>query len=102
MKPHEENWTVSARQNTYCATGPGVEALKRAGLPIEFEALSIGQGDRGPQVALIPLDESSPERARLAAQAPAMARLLLKSLDSTQPIGFHEVETVLRDAGVIE
>lgn len=50
-------------------------ALKSLGLD-SFEALSVGQADLGPQVAFVPLDESSMDAAQAIAALPDLVRAL--------------------------
>ena len=79
MKPHEEDWIP---------VGCEVYLTKPADEPIaQFFDDNEGTSLQG--------------RAKLAAQAPAMARLLLQWMDYAAT-GYHaEAEKILRDAGVI-
>jgi hypothetical protein len=59
-----ERWELYEKPAHYRVDGEGGERLKAAGLPTLFSAVSIGISGGGPQVAIIPLDESSLETAR--------------------------------------
>ena len=55
---------IGPKEATYGIVGEAEVKLKSIGLPTQFHALSIGaRGGRGPQVCIIPLDESSREAA---------------------------------------
>lgn len=88
MKPHEEEWSHHGSLRT--------DVVHLTRVDGQGNTVSLGTVDSEP-------------RAKLAAQAPAMARLLLKlqSRDTcTCACGSvteaQETETVLRDAGVLE
>lgn len=68
-------WMLGMRSATYSASGESAKRLLAEGIPLEFEAISIGSQE-GKQIAIIPLDESSVENARLMALAPEMYRML--------------------------
>jgi hypothetical protein len=77
MRAFEETWNLFTRTGGYAAvpdTATQAKALESIN-GLTFRAMSIG-GPHG-QVAIIPLDESSEERGRLASYAPEMARMLL-------------------------
>lgn len=81
MKPHEEEW-AAVDCEIYVAIED--EEPYRMG---EFFHQANGT--------------KSPERARLAAQAPAMARMLKTIWENSGPMGAAGIERILRDAGVI-
>ncbi len=93
-KPHEETWTSTVGHRTSDATNgsvwhwpsvvtPGSKAL------FQFDHASESKADDA--------------RATLAAQAPAMARLLqfLLHVPETPPADRERIERVLRAAGVL-
>jgi hypothetical protein len=102
MKPHEETWQYDPRD--------GVGKRKSAFVVVPgpnngFFGACEGNSDSCGAWAEY---ESSPEdhaRARLAAQAPAMARLLMEQMDNPLSYASGEwwtrVEAVLKAAGVI-
>jgi hypothetical protein len=85
MKAHEEEWQRAGSNLVHAQKYPDVTAYPRG---VEW----------------------TPERLALAAQAPAMARLLLPVVNGERLLVFDvdrrqwyaEVRAVLRDAGVIE
>jgi hypothetical protein len=94
-KPHEEKWEavpMLAKREPYW--GIKVDAATAIGLFPETFAM---------QRYIDEAKEQMPDRARLIAQAPAMARLLLKLQDAAE--GEHdadcELAAVLRQAGVL-
>jgi hypothetical protein len=90
-------WEINPREGAYQgipATDRERELLIASG-KLSFRALSIGVCDprfhqgMGPQVAIIPLDESNIENARLIAAAPELLEALKQMVDSAHP---HPVE----------
>lgn len=83
-KPHEEQWA---------AKGASVVWKDH---PVSVQLLGWLHGAR----------QGAEERARLAATAPEMARLLLEILNDRQPAStvhhFDRIEQVRREAGVME
>lgn len=81
MKPHEETWVAEGAE---ILTGAPARAVL---------AVVDREGTR----------ESDHARARLAAQAPAMSRLLLEARAEIRGEGWgtENIDNVLRDAGVI-
>lgn len=73
----KQHWEVAPRAARYRAEGTPSQmaALKSLGLD-SFEALSVGQGDGGQQVAFVPLDESSEDAAQAIAALPDLVRAL--------------------------
>ena len=64
-------WEIGPNTNIYEPALPGIrDRLESLGLPVTFEALSVGK-DEG-QMALVPLDESNAANAHLIAAAPEM------------------------------
>jgi hypothetical protein len=59
----DKRWVIGNRLARYYLKGKIAAKLIGAGLPTEFDAISIGVEGHGPQVAIIPLDESSMEVA---------------------------------------
>jgi hypothetical protein len=99
MTALEETWELLTKTNGYTAVPdtPHQLAALTAINGMMFRAMSIG-GPSG-QVAIIPLDESSEERGRLAAKAPEMARMLLAVWhDEYQR---EQLEALLIDAGLL-
>ena len=75
-------WDIAPRSAPYIAhsDNPRIKAwLERSGTD-RFDALSVGT--KNGSVALIPLDESNMENARLIAAAPYMLEALQEILDS--------------------
>lgn len=69
-------WKIATKISNYQFSGEEAAKLRTAGLPTRFEALSIGANDgRGPQVAIIPLDESSRANAKLIEAAPKLLKI---------------------------
>jgi hypothetical protein len=71
---HPVKWNIAPREGTYQAI-PADERERQvlaAVGKLTFKALSIGLTERGPQVAIIPLDESSVENARMIAALPEL------------------------------
>jgi hypothetical protein len=67
-------WEIAPRRSTYQAIPANEcdrETLAAAG-KLTFPALSIGIAPSGPQVAIVPLDESSVEHARMIAALPEL------------------------------
>ena len=98
-----EVWEVGPRTNDYMATPrthAEVRQLETIG-GMQCEALSVG-GPHG-QVAIVPLDESSKERAQLIAAAPKMAKMLLSMFSHVSHGGPTRAEAheLLREAGVL-
>ncbi len=92
MRPHQETWTTSLE--------------KLAGYDCMSDA-HVVRDQRGARVFDLDDRDGFDERAKLAAQAPAMARLLLEMLaiiDETRLSEDleREVTAVLRAAGVLE
>lgn len=90
MIPAAERWELGARPSRYhCAPRNKDEGRQLAALSkVEFDALSIGRRGNGPQVAIIPLDESSQDHARLIVSAPellAAVRLMLPEAERRLP-----------------
>lgn len=71
-----QRWELNPLRARYRVVGPAarVERMLAAGLPLEFDAVSVGLRDGGPQVALIPLDESSVETGVAIAALPQLVR----------------------------
>lgn len=63
-------WSIGSRTNFYLVDPSPMEkvAMVAAGLPLRFEAVSIG-GEEDNQVALVPLDESSVANAEFIVKA---------------------------------
>lgn len=112
MKPHEETWEI--------VDGTGIRSNGLRVARFKTEIRSPSQAGRLRNTSPGALVEADYARARLAAQAPAMARLLLKlewSNANAQdgatecpdcgngPVEGHsktcDLATVLRDAGVL-
>jgi hypothetical protein len=67
-------WEIGPREATYQILPTNEcdrQALASAG-KLTFKAISVGLPERGPQVAIIPLDESSVENARMIAALPEL------------------------------
>jgi len=80
MSYTKEPWNIGPETARYeVCRGIKRQALKVAGLPTEFEALSIGT-DSG-QVAIIPLDESNIDNAHLIVAAPGLLRELERMVE---------------------
>lgn len=82
----QERWEIAPRVGKYRAMPANTwESTHLAALgKIDFDALSVGLPNGGPQVAIIPLDESSAEKARLVAAAPELLDALK---DAAEVIG---------------
>lgn len=78
MKPIEENWTTGKCKNPDHTQDSSCYSVRYDGKPIQW----------------------TPERIKLAAQAPRMARLLQAWLRHDEVPTFSEAISVLRDAGV--
>jgi hypothetical protein len=90
MKPHEETWTVEY-DNDEGPGGEGLEEWFRVGPDIRVDIPRFEAGGR----------ERAEAIAKLVAQAPVMARLLLEAHDNGVDWDWTEVaRRVLRDAGV--
>ncbi len=74
-------WELFTKVASYRAGDPQGK-LRAAGLPTEFQAMSVGEVGSGKQVAIIPLDESNVENGRLIAVAPDMLQFLKDLGDS--------------------
>lgn len=74
-------WDIGVKRCKYrCLPEPEVAArMKAAGIPFEFEALSIGT-DKG-TVCLVPLDESNEDNAKLLVKTPDLLSALRKDLE---------------------
>lgn len=86
MKDTETKWTLSPRVNRYKIASENpieVSLLQQRGKEY-FTALSIGGGVDNHQIAIIPLDESNEENARLIVAAPEMKLELEKVINSIQ------------------
>jgi hypothetical protein len=83
MKPHEEEWVAYLR-----GTGPTGED--------QHEIQTVGGAYSETR---IPPVEMTEDVAKLAAQAPAMARILVRMLELGNAPG--QARYVLRDAGVL-
>lgn len=70
-------WNIAPKTATYklCVPDDLAAGLKAAGIQIEFQALSVGTAKSG-SAAIIPLDESNIENARLIAAAPELLEAL--------------------------
>lgn len=92
MKPHEETWEID-EGDAYCAELDHVAGVTVSGSPSEHVVVT-DSGVYGPTRA----------RAKLLAQAPAMARLLLKVVsaryDGRTTFDLTDAEDVLRSAGI--
>ncbi len=89
MKPHEETWVNADESEGW------------GGIDLVSTQEDVAQGDPH-RIGVGEFD--TPERRRLAAQAPAMARKLLELIYDDINEGLlptWEIEAVLRDAGVI-
>lgn len=63
-------WELFTRIARYAAVGDHARKLRAAGLPVEFDAMSVGK--QTGQIAIIPLDESNEKNGRLIAGVPVM------------------------------
>jgi hypothetical protein len=89
MKPHEEKWTLDEVKSQFIRFG-------------DEYSYALFKSDAPPGVDHAQLNEENAARARLAAQAPAMARVLLDFLDGeTQSLTATNARQILRDAGVL-
>lgn len=91
MKTHEETWTEDPDDSTMIKTGDGAGSA-------DFDEPARDNADVEPSI------ERRQARAKLAAQAPAMARLLLEMHERGSFDGCHDesaVDAVLRAAGVL-
>lgn len=82
-------WSVAARVGKYQAV-PANEherAMLESIKAVEFQALSVGHP--GGQIAIVPLDESSPENANLLSAAPDMLEALEGLIELTIELDRH-------------
>lgn len=98
MKAHEETWEI--------VDGTAIRAKGLRVARFTTEIRTPAQAARFDNSSTAGIVQANHERARLAAQAPEMARLLLRL--ETSPSSSHEfvsalqaIKYVLRDAGVL-
>jgi len=93
MEKMIENWSVAPNKAFYNLDGEDAEKLKSVGLPIRFEALSVGN-EQG-QIAIIPLDNSNEFNARLISYAPVLFNVLFDIIHGD--INSNEIKELLED-----
>lgn len=77
-------WEIGQRTGKYRVPIASIEALKKAGLSLEFEALSIGTTSG--QIAIIPLDESNEANAKFIVRACNTHEALLEALKAMRAL----------------
>lgn len=80
-------WNIALRTNFYKSDGIEVPLMQKIGVPVRFEAISIGGGEDNNQMAIVPLDSSSIANARLIASAPELLAALEAMLSAASAYG---------------